>query len=465
MLIPYFNQYTDIIKHPNRIPVTNNTMIQGYGGAQYRDSFISYLSNFIKNLGANSRNIIFSPTTGQARKTAVKLAELREPVAINEKIGSLIEFIKATVHSKYDMCETIPRGFAYHHGKTPTHVRVAVERAIRDKLIPNIVCTTTLMQGVNLPAQNVILRNPDLAIRRRAGIKPKLTDYEIANLRGRAGRLLKDFIGRTFVLEEDSFERTDEQMELFPEAVKELHSGYGEKYETFKHEIDIGLQEDVRIDDSNKEYSFLLTYIRQTILKHSESSLERLSAVGIDIEPSLLSDIQHSISNLQVPKDVCFKNRYWDPLDLNELYSIKNDFYVPTSISENQIEVSLKAVLDRMRDDFPLYYDRYFKIDKTMLFSCCISAKEWMKEKPLNEILNTPYFDTAEKVEDRISLLQSNISYGLPMLLKPLYDIQSPDGMFLRFIEIGAYKPATRKMIELNIPREIAIYLTHLCRF
>jgi len=46
------------------------------------------------------------------------------------------------------------------------------------------------------------------------------------------------------------------------------------------------------------------------------------------------------------------------------------------------------------------------------------------------------------------------------MLLKPLYDIRVPENMFLRFIEIGAYKPISRKLIELNIPRETAIYLS-----
>lgn len=455
----FFNQYTDIIRYPNKVAVTNDAMIKGYGSAQYRDAFVNYLSDFIKNLGLNSRNIIFSPTTSQARKTAKKLAELQETTIKNQKISSLVDFIKTTVHSKYDMCDTIPKGFAYHHGKTPTHVRVAIEKAVRDKLIPNIVCTTTLMQGVNLPAQNVILRNPDLAIRQRDGLKPKLTDYEIANLRGRAGRLLKDFIGRTFVLEEDSFERADHQMDLFPEAEKELHSGYGEKYNNYRTEIQVGLQENISPNQSNIEYSYLMTYIRQTILKHAKNSIGRFDAVGIDIDESQLSDILESMSQLQIPKEVCFKNRYWDPLDLDKLFKMKDDFQIPTAVSDNDIEKRLQSVLIQMRDSFPLYYDRYFKIDNNMLFSCCISAKEWMKEKPLNEILDTPYFDTSEKVDERISLLQNKISYGLPMLLKPLYDIKVPNNMFLQFIEIGAYKPVTRKMIELNIPREIAIYI------
>jgi hypothetical protein len=46
------------------------------------------------------------------------------------------------------------------------------------------------------------------------------------------------------------------------------------------------------------------------------------------------------------------------------------------------------------------------------------------------------------------------------MLLKPLYDIQVPDSMFLTFIETGAYNPISRRMIELNIPRDTAIFLS-----
>ena len=50
----------------------------------------------------------------------------------------------------------------------------------------------------------------------------------MANLRGRAGRLLKDYIGRTFVMDEDEFIDSEgyEQLELFEDVTKELPSGY-----------------------------------------------------------------------------------------------------------------------------------------------------------------------------------------------------------------------------------------------
>jgi hypothetical protein len=37
--------------------------------------------------------------------------------------------------------------------------------------------------------------------------------------------------------------------------------------------------------------------------------------------------------------------------------------------------------------------------------------------------------------------------------------------MFTRFIELGAYKPITRKLIELSIPRETAIFLSNNFEF
>lgn len=455
----FFNQYSDILDSPNRLEITSSEFIKGYGKAQYREDFIGYLFSFIMSLGEDSRNIIFSPTTKQARVTAVELSKLKQTVKNDSSITSLIKYIEETVHVDYDLCKTIPKGIAYHHGKVPTHIRSVLEKAIKDKLIENIVCTTTLMQGVNLPAQNVIIRNPDLAIKKRDGKKPKLSDYEMANLRGRAGRLLKDFIGRTFVLEEVAFEKPSEQGELFPEAEKVLHSGYGGKYSDHKREIDVCLKNNEPPSEQNKEYSFLLTYIRQIIQKHKNNALERLKSVGIDIEKENFNSIQASLASLSIPVDICYKNRYWDPIDLDILYQKRKEFSIPTSATDNNIAVLLEGLLLMMRDEFSTYFYRYCRIENDGLIkSASISAEKWLKEKTLKEILNARYFDTSDKIEDHISIIQNKISYGLPMLLKPIYDIKVPENMFLRFIEIGAYMPITRKMIELNIPRETAIY-------
>ncbi|WP_346859445.1 DEAD/DEAH box helicase [uncultured Draconibacterium sp.] len=458
----FFNQYSEILIQPNKIEIQNPDFIKGYGKSQYNDEFISYMASFVSKLGLESRNIIFSPTTKQARTTAVELSKTIKTENNDPHLQSLVTYLKETVHEDYDLSNTIVKGFAYHHGKVPTHVRSVLEKAIKDKMINNVICTTTLMQGVNLPAQNIIVRNPNLAIKSKDGIKPKLTDYEMANLRGRAGRLLKDFIGRTYVLEEIAFEKDNDQLELFPEAEKNLQAGYGKKYETHKKKIDQCLVSNIAPSDDNKEYSFLITYIRQIILKHKNNSAHRLNSVGIDIDSSLLKEIENSLSNLSIPEHLCYINRYWDPLDLNTLYKKRDEFSIPTSISDRNIATSLSRLILKIKNTFPIYFYRYTKLDNDrLIFSACISAEKWLKEKPLKEILSARYIDSPDKLENQISLIQNQIAYGIPMLLKPLYDMKVPDNMFLRFIEIGAFMPITRKMIELNIPRETAIYLTN----
>lgn len=456
----YFKQYSEVRKKPHSIQIDYADIIGGHGGVQYTKQYHKYLTYLIAKLGKDSINLIFSPTSPQARKTAVAIAE--SSVEDIPELESLVKYAAETIHPIYDLCKILRKGFAYHHGKTPPHIRRAIEKAIRNKWLRNIVCTTTLMQGVNLPAQTVFIRNPNLCIKARNGERPKLTNYEIANLRGRAGRLLKDFIGRTFVLDENSFEDEDEQMELFAETTKELSPGYGSKFNENRTAIIEGLRDAVTPADDNEPYAFLLTYIRQTALRNGDSGRQKLKNVGIDISAEDYSKIQKTLSALKVPKSVCLKNRYWDPFDLDLLYGKVFEITIPTTLAENNISWKLRTLIKFMQDNFPVYSKRYFETtNDEILLSYCINTDKWLKECPLARILSTPYYDNSDKIENTVSILQNSISFGLPMLLKPVYDITNEQSMFLRFIEMGAFKPITRRMIELNIPRETAIHFTN----
>ena len=72
-------------------------------------------------------------------------------------------------------------GIFVHHGNTPQGIRVAVEYAMRQRLIRLIVCTSTLAQGVNLPIRYLLVTS---AMQGRELIKVR----DFHNLMGRAGR-------------------------------------------------------------------------------------------------------------------------------------------------------------------------------------------------------------------------------------------------------------------------------------
>lgn len=469
----FFNVYSDLLEKCLQVKITNKDSIQGYGKVQYNDNYLEYLSEFLDGFGKDESTLIFSPTSTTCNKMASHIS--KSMMEKNDKfLNELAGFISATVHPMFTMVETIQKGVAYHHGKLPFHVRVLIEDGIRKKKIKTIICTTTLLQGVNLPVQNIIIRNPNLFIAKKE-TSSKLSNYEIANLRGRAGRLLKDFIGRTYILDELSFKESEtNQLELFKDSSKELQVGYGKKYQTHKEKINKDLANNVGSTIENQEYSFLTTYLRQTVLRYGLFSQIYLGRVGIILSDAEMNSIFESLSKLEISKSICAKNRYWDPIDLNNLYQKRNLFQLPTSANELGLSYKIKTLLQAIKVNFSIYYFKYFGVENSFrkdgteidkLLQSCILSENWMKEKTISEIFSDKFYDSSEKIDDAISFVQNKISYGLPLLLKPLYDIKEPDSMFTRFIELGAYKPITRKLIELSIPRETAIFLSNNFEF
>ena len=105
-----------------------------------------------------------------------------------------------------DLQKLLPYGVAFHHSGLPAMIREYIEEEFQDTSgrIQLIVCTETLMIGMNLPADIVILY--DGVVFRGAKNPLPLTLQEYQNFVGRAGRLSdsrKDsYFGQSFLLSE-----------------------------------------------------------------------------------------------------------------------------------------------------------------------------------------------------------------------------------------------------------------------
>ena len=67
--------------------------------------------------------------------------------------------------------------------------------------------------------------------------------------------------------------------------------------------------------------------------------------------------------------------------------------------------------------------------------------------------------DVADEIENRIEILQNTVSYKVPLLIKPIFDIKDSDSSFISCMQAGAYNQVTRVMIEIGVPRECALEL------
>lgn len=458
----YFKQYCTMCEQPIVEEIDNADYIKGYGQKGYTDPYLSYLDNFISSVGKDAQNIIFAPTSKGARKIALALRGNQAKVETE-----LINYYQSTIHQNYALCNVLKKGVAFHHGKLPMHVRRTLEKAIAEKKIKNVICTTTLLQGVNLPAQNIFIRNPHLYIKKMEN-STELTSYEMANLRGRAGRLLKDFVGRTYVMDENEFSDTDgyEQLELFAEVTKELPSNYEQKYEEYKDYIEEALHSNKPVDSTMQKYGYLISYIRQSILRYGKESRQKMKDVGITLTQKQVAAIIMKLNEISVPREVCLKNRYWDPLVLDIIYK-KFTGNMPSTPFEKGAKEKINNALRFLRDTEETFnmYNRYIpskyqngKMRSIMLTLCM----KWSKEKSLREILDDKRYDGndgADNIDETIELLENTVSFGLPLLLKPVFDMKNPESTVLPCMQTGAYNIATRSMIEMGIARETSLYL------
>jgi hypothetical protein len=454
----HLRQYTAVRSYPQEIMLDANADVdlKIFGQKEYKDGFYAFLRRVVQSCQQEGGTVIFSPTTDQARKTAEQLSDLMKPT-VSPRASELATYIEQSVHPKYSLASCVRSGTAFHHGKLPLHLRHAIERAFSTDTVSILACTTTLMQGVNLPAKSIVARNPNLFIREKAS-SAKLTNYEFANLRGRAGRLMQDFVGRAIVLDEEPFEAAQITFDL-PD--KEVRPGYGERFENNRSDVVHALTADLPQDEGTSKYGDLIVHVRHSVLRYGGDAERRLRRAGISFSPSEFAMIRARMDDITLPQDVLDRCSGWDPLVLQEISDARSTIpRVPVSPFERGFDVSLRAVLVQLAEITPYYYEKYLGIPLSGVTSLLISARRWSAEEPLSAIL-TWSSDRhrgveAEDIENRLELIQRSVMYDLPKLLRPAVLMQNPDNPILSYMEQGAHRPETRMLIQQGLAREPA---------
>ncbi|NWO07620.1 MAG: DEAD/DEAH box helicase, partial [Alteromonadaceae bacterium] len=145
----------------------------------------------IEYWASGTKSLVYLNTPSKVVKAALEFAQGRNAVS-SSRINKLIAKIKEEIHPEYFLIDVLRKGLAFHHGKMPVSIREEIESAFkdRDSGIDLLVCTSTLLEGVNLPAKNLFI----LTDRQGDGSKP-LGKIDFENLAGRAGRLAQDYSG------------------------------------------------------------------------------------------------------------------------------------------------------------------------------------------------------------------------------------------------------------------------------
>ncbi len=141
-------------------------------------------------------NVIYTDGAYEAEEVSRLISQLvgqtEDP---NDEIKNLQELCAHTIHKDFLLGEFLEFGVAFHYGNIPEILRREIERQFSKGTIRFLVCTSTLIEGVNLSCRNIFLRGP------KKGSGNLMRPEDFWNLAGRAGRWGREFAGNIFCID------------------------------------------------------------------------------------------------------------------------------------------------------------------------------------------------------------------------------------------------------------------------
>ena len=133
--------------------------------------------------------LIFVSSPDRANSIADELSEYGEPVGSGKEIA---KWFDENFGMGWGLSRCLAAGIGVHHGRIPRALASQFVRMFNDGDLPILICTSTLIEGVNTAAKSVLIY--DKAINKQ--------DYDFftfSNIRGRAGRLGQHHVGSVFL--------------------------------------------------------------------------------------------------------------------------------------------------------------------------------------------------------------------------------------------------------------------------
>ena len=174
----------------NYSPVVNDVKVYDILSESER---VIYTDKILQSIPLQDNTLIYFPTVVQIDQfinqtsTEYSALELDENPILNE----FISWGRREIHPQWSIIKALEKGFLVHHGQLPLGIRM-LELGLFNNSQSNysrLICTSTLLEGVNTAAKNIIITKPYRSY-------DKVFDaFDFYNLVGRTGRLYQHYLG------------------------------------------------------------------------------------------------------------------------------------------------------------------------------------------------------------------------------------------------------------------------------
>lgn len=187
--------YNDHLKTPEYICSINSSPDDGViplMGLMYKE-----------RRGISSRMIAYFNSKDKAINAALAFAKIKRQIDGDNapqptpELVELARDVRNQVHRDYFLASLLEQGIAYHIGYLPSAIRMQIEKLFKEEKITAMFCTSTLVEGVNLPADNLFITSYYSG-------RAQMTDVDFRNLIGRVGRIQYNLSGNVFMISDET---------------------------------------------------------------------------------------------------------------------------------------------------------------------------------------------------------------------------------------------------------------------
>lgn len=204
------NEYEIVKINKSQIEETNGkTIIDGinfdFTKKKNKKSRIQELLDKLYN--ENENTIVYCNTKANAEKVANDY--VRENIETT-LFTNFIEHLKSNYDNSWIIITALEKGVGVHHGVVPKYIQKELVSLFNsnDSGVNILVSTTTITEGVNTTAKNMIVYKSE----KGSGINGKpLLVFDAKNIAGRAGRFMVHYKGRVISLDKEFIERINEK--------------------------------------------------------------------------------------------------------------------------------------------------------------------------------------------------------------------------------------------------------------
>jgi len=135
--------------------------------------------------------LIFCRSPARVNKVARVLLDYGAGIPV-DSLAPAAEWAAKSYHPEWIWGRALVKGIGIHHGRLPRALAQYTVRVFNDLKLRFLICTSTLIEGVNTKAKNVVVLDHQIA-------KKQIDYFTFNNIKGRSGRMFEHFIGHVYL--------------------------------------------------------------------------------------------------------------------------------------------------------------------------------------------------------------------------------------------------------------------------